>query len=241
METSFSFDSCPSETPKLAIFAKLTKFSIGLEGIDLDLCGPPGFRTSPDLNLAIGFKTMLHTPDADQLFLTRLKQVGMSGLNDSIVLVELGSTWGTRGRRQPSTRGSPHLPDLREDEEVRYFVHWVHTVAFPNRLVLWMPACGCEQRLKHRGLSPLMRAMWYEVQKEYKEAAVMVDKCVLSTAEFGFPAGHGCRGPLLNVLGQILHATVQQVQEKRTGSSKVCSTGSLFSFDCKARNPKLER
>ncbi|OLP89801.1 hypothetical protein AK812_SmicGene28688 [Symbiodinium microadriaticum] len=213
----------------------------GLEGIDLDLCGPPGFRTSPDLNLAIGFKTMLHTPDADQLFLTRLKQVGMSGLNDSIVLVELGSTWGTRGRRQPSTRGSPHLPDLREDEEVRYFVHWVHTVAFPNRLVLWMPACGCEQRLKHRGLSPLMRAMWYEVQKEYKEAAVMVDKCVLSTAEFGFPAGHGCRGPLLNVLGQILHATVQQVQEKRTGSSKVCSTGSLFSFDCKARNPKLER
>ena len=157
---------------------------------------------------------MLHTPDADELFLTRLKQVGMRGLNDSIVLVELGTTWGTRGRRQPSTRGSPHLPDLREDEEVRYFVHWVHTVAFPNRLVLWITACGCDQRLRHRGLTPLMRAMWYEVQKEYKEAAVMVDKCILSTAEFGFPAGHGCRGPLLNVLGQILHATLEQVPEK---------------------------
>ncbi|CAE7503813.1 trpt1 [Symbiodinium sp. CCMP2592] len=187
----------------------------GLEGIDLNLCGAPGFRASSDLNLAIGFKTMLHTPDADELFLTRLKQVGMRGLNDSIVLVELGTTWGTRGRRQPSTRGSPHLPDLREDEEVRYFVHWVHTVAFPDRLVLWITACGCDQRLRQRGLTPLMRAMWYEVQKEYKEAAVMVDKCVLSTAEFGFSAGHGCRGPLLNVLGQILHATLQQVQEKK--------------------------
>jgi hypothetical protein len=43
-------------------------------GVDLKTCGLPTFRLVPELGpgVAIGFKTFLHTPDADQSFLDRL-------------------------------------------------------------------------------------------------------------------------------------------------------------------------
>ena len=100
-----------------------------------------------------------------------------------------------------------------EEEEVQYYVHWIHAVAFPSRLVLWIAACGCEGQPRCQGLTPLMRAMWLEVQKHYRHTAVMIDKCALACAEHGFPAGHGCKGPLLNVLAQMLHATLLQVPQ----------------------------
>ena len=146
---------------------------MGLEGIDLNLCGPPGFRTSPKMRLAIGFKTVLHSPKADQLFLLRLKEVDISG----IAIVELGTAWGPRGERHPLGGHVPNLPNLTLEEEIQYYVHWVHAVAFPGRLVLWVAACGCGQ-----GGIPdqrqLMKDMWREVQSHYKDAAVLVDKCV---------------------------------------------------------------
>jgi hypothetical protein len=37
---------------------------------------------------------------------------------------------------------------------------------------------------------------------------------VLADAEYGFETGHGCKGPLLNALAQMLHATLLQLEEK---------------------------
>ena len=217
---------------------------MGLEGIDLNLCGPPGFRVNAQMQLAIGFKTVLHSPSADELFLERLEEAKMRSAD--IAIVELGTAWGPRGTRQP-TAWEWQLPNLTVEEEIHYYVHWVHAVAFPNRLVLWLTACGCafgsipDQR-------QLMKEMWQEVQSHYKDAAVLVDKCVprrflksvfllpvqeylvrflvpktivfaffvkvLADAEYGFETGHGCKGPLLNALAQMLHATLLQLEEK---------------------------
>jgi hypothetical protein len=148
---------------------------MGLEGIDLNLCGPPGFRLNAQMQLAIGFKTVLHSPRMDELFLKRLEEAKMRSAD--IAIVELGTAWGPRGTRQPTGEGELQLPSLTVEEEIHYYVHWVHAVAFPNRLVLWLSACGCAQ-----GGIPdqrqLMKEMWREVQSHYKDAAVLVDKCV---------------------------------------------------------------
>lgn len=146
----------------------------GLEGVDLNLCGPPGFRMRSDLRLAIGFKTVLHSPTADQLFLSRLEKVRMRSA--SIAIVELGTAWGPRGKRQP-TDLDRSFPDLTTEEEIQYYVHWVHAVAFPGSLVFWITACGCGQG-GIRDQRELIEDMWREVQSHYSHAAVRVDKCV---------------------------------------------------------------
>ncbi len=157
---------------------------MGLEGIDLNLCGAPGFRESPDMHLAIGFKTVLHSPRAEELFLRSLEKANLS--NDkanqmgsldisSIAIVELGTAWGPRGKRQAISEMG--LPTLTLKEEIQYYVHWVHAVAFPHHLVLWISACGCSQG----GIADkrqLIQDMWSEVQSHYKHTAVLIDKCV---------------------------------------------------------------
>ena len=140
----------------------------------------------------------------------------MRDLNDTVAIVELGTTWGSRGRRQPVTRRAARLPELTPQQEVEYYVHWVHAVAFPGRLVLWISACDCEAEDRRRSLNAFMQLMWQEVQAKYGHAAVLINKCSLSGAKFGFSAGHGCKGPLLNVLAQILHATLLQVPKSQS-------------------------
>ena len=46
-----------------------------------------------------------------------LEKAELGDLSDSIAIVELGTTWGTRGRRQPLTRGAARLPVLTVQEE----------------------------------------------------------------------------------------------------------------------------
>ena len=159
---------------------------MGLEGIDLNLCGAPGFRESPDMHLAIGFKTVLHSPGAEELFLRSLAKANLSSSLDipSIAIVELGTAWGSRGKRQAITEMS--LPTLTLKEEIRYYVHWVHAVAFPHRLVFWISSCGCSQG----GIADkreLIRDMWSEVQSHYKDSAVFNRQvCFLALSETCF-------------------------------------------------------
>jgi hypothetical protein len=52
----------------------------GKYGVDLVNCGPPGFKVITELshNLSIGFKTFLHTPDAERSMMERLAQAGQT-------------------------------------------------------------------------------------------------------------------------------------------------------------------
>jgi hypothetical protein len=74
-------------------------------GVDLAACGEPGFRLVPELDgsgspsaassrVAVGFKTYMHTPDAEDVLLRKL---AASGLREpDVLIVEAGSPWGLR-------------------------------------------------------------------------------------------------------------------------------------------------
>lgn len=162
-----SMSSCKFEHP---MWWRLCPSFQGLEGIDMDMCGPPGFRTSSDLSLAIGFKTFLHSPSADDLFLSRLDALRRDA---QLVVAELGTAWGARNGRSPYNKKK--WANLTKEEEVDYYVHWVHRVAFPGRLVLWITACGCGH-VQHR--RNLIEEMWRKVNEHYSSKAVFIDKCV---------------------------------------------------------------
>ena len=75
-----------------------TGYTNGLYGLDLKHCGNPGFRLVGELSnkTVIGFKTFLHTPEADALFLQRIQQKQLG--NPDVLLVDIG-IWGARGER----------------------------------------------------------------------------------------------------------------------------------------------
>ena len=73
-------------------------------------------------------KTFIHTPALESLFLDRIAATNVS--NVDVAIVEAGNPWGARG-----ILGNSSLPMLTTEDEIRYFVHWVHKVAFPNSIV----------------------------------------------------------------------------------------------------------
>jgi hypothetical protein len=166
------------------------------EGVDLEKCGPPGFRFAnellPTTRFAIGFKTFIHTPPLDSLFLRRLAHGQMSKVH--VAIVEMGSPWGARGPRNTPSGLLPRTLTLQE--EAQYYVKWVHEQAFPNTLVLWIPACGCHPS------SGVNETLAY-VEKE--PLAVVLDKLVLCrTKPDRMEYGHGCAGPVLNVMARMV-------------------------------------
>jgi hypothetical protein len=132
-------------------------------GFDIDTCGPPGFRvwdvndntnaSSSQLQhlhrgkAAIGLKTYMHTPVADNLFIQRIESVNMR--NVDVAIVEMGSPWSVRGRLNTPNMSLP--TNMTQREEIEYYVNFVHEVAFPETLVIWIATCGCDKSRKDGG------------------------------------------------------------------------------------------
>jgi hypothetical protein len=111
----------------------------GLDGVDLKACGPPMYRIVEELSdtVAIGFKTYIHTPLAEALFLERLTRDGLR--HPDVLVVDCG-VWGPRGGIGFDQIADNKVYDYKlpsHMDEVEYFVSWVHT-HFPRSLVVWI-------------------------------------------------------------------------------------------------------
>jgi len=192
------------------------------EGVDIEICGPPGFRVIPNTNtsgeietknnnddgsatfketphsvtpkgnVAIGFKTYIHTPYSDDLFIERIRSVGLGTVD--VAIVEMGYPWGPRGNRNTPNSSLPI--NMTTTEEIDYYVDFIHDVAFPDTLVIWIATCGCGRtRNDEMGIEET----WDRVKE--KELGIVLDKRYLCHRKpRALHATHGCFGGVTRII-----------------------------------------
>jgi hypothetical protein len=170
--------------------------SCGGAGVDIANCGQPGKRLVPELGkgVAIGFKTFLHTPDAEDLFVEFLSKVDLR--HPSVFVVDVG-VWGPRG----NLLGGRAQTILQPLEEIQYYLDWIQTT-FPSSHVVYV------YDNKHS-----------DHENALKQASVILDR-LLQIADDGngmvlrkdivmngmpesLPCGHGCAGPVMEVVARL--------------------------------------
>jgi hypothetical protein len=90
----------------------------------------------------------LDTPPSDNLFIERIRSVDL-GIVD-VAIVEMGYPWGSRGTQNTPNSSLPM--NMTRMEEIKYYVDFVHDVAFPNTLVIWIATCGCTGNAEEDGI-----------------------------------------------------------------------------------------
>lgn len=204
------------------------------EGVDIDICGPPGFRVMPNNNaigeieienniedrsttfeerhhsatlkgnVAIGFKTFIHTPPGDNLFIERIRSVGLGTVD--VAIVEMGYPWGPRGNRNTPNSSLPI--NMTTAEEIEYYVDFVHDVAFPNTLVIWIATCGCDRK-DVMGVEET----WDRVKE--RELGIVLDKRFLCNQKpRAMHTTHGCAGPVLVVLARMVFRLLHFINDE---------------------------
>ena len=116
----------------------------------------------------------------------------------------LASLW----RRPPRfKRANATLAD-----DVRYYVDWVHEVAFPETAVVWIVSCSCGDEIA-AGIDEAL-----ELLREKKWAVVLDKRFLCDTKPKRLHAGHGCSGPVLNVLARMVFRMMEIVDARTTFS-----------------------
>ena len=107
-----------------------------LDCVDLDACGPPGYRIVDQLSGAVsfGFNGFVHTPLAEALFLERLSRDGMR--HPHVLVLDIG-VWGPRANLGHELGLLVYNRTLTVAEEMAYFVEWVHD-NFATSLIIWV-------------------------------------------------------------------------------------------------------
>lgn len=183
------------------------------EGINLDICGPPGFRSDKNLSTVVGFKTFIHTPALENLFLERISNVGMR--NVDVAIVEMGYPWGARGDRAFNMS----LPiNMTLQDEISYYVHWVHEIAFPETIIIWVATCGCTKG----GSNDMVGVEETLDLVREKELGVVLDKRYLCDKKpRDIHAGHGCaEGPVMNVLGRMIFRLLDYIDQNNVSQHR---------------------
>jgi hypothetical protein len=137
--------------------------------------------------LVIAFKTFLHTPDAENLFLARLEAATMR--HPAIVVVDLG-VWGARGKQMATPLTSTVMT---VHAEVEYYVGWVHA-SFPEAVIIWV--IGGEPG----------GTLEVELIQNQSNAVIFSKAALLKRTPKEMVCGHGCGGPVLRVQAQMLEA-----------------------------------
>jgi len=166
-----------------------TGYSDGLYGVNIQVCGFPGKRLVPELgpNVAIGFKTFLHTPDAEKEFIQFLE---LSSLTDpDVVVVDIG-LWGVRGKKLGDSNATNFVMDNKMDE-LDYYFNWVCTTFSSSSFILFI--YGTDNSM----LKPLMEV----VEKKNNYFLWRKDR-LLKSRPSAMPCAHGCRGPLMEVMAK---------------------------------------
>ena len=166
-------------------------------GLDLYNCGLPKKRLVPELgpHIAIGFKTFLHTPDADQLFLEWLEDDDVNLRHPDVLIADVG-IWGPRGDKTTDTL--QYVMTLTE--EIDYYLHWLRD-SFPNTLLVLVlgPSDGslryCEKQV-HMALQKL--------EKRDPGVFLLRKDFVVKRMPPDMECMHGCKGPVLTLLATIV-------------------------------------
>ena len=88
-------------------------------------------------------------------------------------------------------------------EEIKYYVDFVHDVAFPNTLVIWIATCGCTGNSQAEGIQFGIDETWDRVKE--KELGIVLDKRYLCNQKpRAIHATHGCGGAVLGVLARMV-------------------------------------
>jgi len=207
-----------------------------LYGIDIEACGPPTYKLAPELsspllysnnnnnnnnnntaaNVALGFKTFLHTPDADELFVQYLEQQSSKLRHPSVLVVAIG-IWGTRGNRF-SLNFTRTQTALTATQEADYYLNWLETT-FPHSKIVYVYESGVDGESLKQILLPrlLHRTMYSTSTKENSnqdassealshssQDAILIRKdIIVGTKPPTLPCAHGCGGPVTMVIAQI--------------------------------------
>lgn len=94
--------------------------------------------------------------------------------------------------------------------EIEYYIKFVHDVAFPNTLVLWIATCGCTPITT---FDKEIQETWELVQE--RELSVALDKRFLCHQKpTALADEHGCSGPVLNVLAQMVFRMLHNINDE---------------------------
>jgi hypothetical protein len=185
-----------------------SQFNLGKYGIDLEGCGPPGMRLVPELsinstneklNVAIGFKTFLHTPDADDLFVDFLSEHHLR--HPTVLVLDVG-IWGARGERVAADNKYPRTQKvLQPEEEVDYYLQWIQdTFPYSKKVYVYDVTQG------EPGLEALILPRLQDIVKtKQQHDSVMIRKDIITkTKPKRLPCAHGCAGPVTNVVATLV-------------------------------------
>jgi hypothetical protein len=160
-----------------------TGFRDGLMGVDLDKCGLPGRRLVPELGgrVGIGFKTFLHTPDADALFLDFLETHHVR--RPDILVTDVG-IWGPRGKKLGGSAQSVWT----KQQEIDYNLKWIQQ-SFPHSQVLMVYERDSDVLA---GITNMTNNHNNTNRISLYRKDFLLGKKLNNT-----PCGHGCAGPVV--------------------------------------------
>jgi hypothetical protein len=213
-------------------------------GIDLEACGEPGKRLVPELssssssswdnnnnnsnnnsnsNVAIGFKTFLHTPDADDIFLEFLTAKNLR--HPTVLIVDVG-IWGSRGSKM-SDINNPRFQRthriLQPQEEVEYYLQWISS-NFPHTNIVYVYERGYNPI---GDLEPLILTRIHDIIDNQRRRRLLLrkdnqhqpplswiirkDLIQGSRPKAIMPCAHGCAGPVTMVIATMILDWIEEV------------------------------
>jgi hypothetical protein len=192
-----------------------TGFIEGAYGVDLVNCGPPGIRLVPELveennisnnsSVAIGFKTFLHTPDAEAHFSKVMESYGPRFRHPDILLVDVG-IWGLRGDKRGGSGSSTNVT-LTPAEEVDYYISWISDNFASSRIVwIYEPTINNLAELILPRLEQLIRGAPLKANSTVRQQQHVLfrkDRLMQNKPE-NMPCGHACGGPLVGIMALLI-------------------------------------
>lgn len=171
-----------------------TGWSDAKYGVDMKACGLPGKRLVPELgeNIAIGFKTFIHTPEADHIFVNWLQDVGLR--YPKVLIADVG-VWGARGNKI-----SANLKyTLSLQDEIDDYLKWLRTT-FPTTNIVFI-AGAAEQH--HKVTDPVLAALQSLSDRDPNVHLLRKD-LIMARKLPQMECQHGCKGPVLVLLATVL-------------------------------------
>jgi hypothetical protein len=164
-------------------------------GLDFYNCGLPKKRLVPELgeHIAVGFKTFLHTPEADQIFLDWLEEVELR--HPDVLIADVG-IWGPRGTK--TTESLRY--DMTLTDEIDYYIHWLRD-SFPNTKLVLVKG-GSDRSLQ--GCEKQVNMELHELFQRDPDVYLLRKDLVMKRMPPDMECLHGCKGPVLTLLATIL-------------------------------------
>jgi hypothetical protein len=188
-----------------------TGYVQGAYGVDLVNCGAPTIRLVPELvdennnsnssssSVAIGFKTFVHTPDADARFLQVIESYGLR--HPDILLVDVG-IWGLRGDKRGGSATSTFTPE----QELEYYLSWISDNFVSSRAIVWIyEPIAHDPHLSSLILSRLKQMVASTSNHNVSPQHVLFRKdWLMQNKPKRMPCRHGCGGPLVGIMALLI-------------------------------------